>query len=238
MRKVCADLAPPAPGAYVYLCGGGTLHGLLCDLASKLFEAGDPFLRQKMGADGDKQEAGRWLRKQTSLRLRGILFSALRKGRYWIILDHAPPFTHPVARLVKEFIWRCETPVYVLARGCEQEQIGYGWSLYWTDKLRIALGALPVSAARKLLGNCIEHFGLSAVDSHEFRETLLRFSGLLPGAIVKMCALAAETRYRFGRQVKMELVHVDYLLSRQSDRLPAVREKGHREQRDALSSVG
>jgi len=37
-------------------------------------------------------------------------------------------------------------------------------------------------------------------------------SGCLPGCIVKMCELAADPRYRYGDQIKVKLVHVDYLM--------------------------
>ncbi|MFZ3363556.1 MAG: hypothetical protein WA153_08945, partial [Candidatus Acidiferrales bacterium] len=55
-------------------------------------------------------------------------------------------------------------------------------------------------------------FGLSSLDLEGFREEVLRLSAHLPGSIVKMCELAAEPRYHYGDQVKVKLVHLDYLL--------------------------
>jgi hypothetical protein len=34
----------------------------------------------------------------------------------------------------------------------------------------------------------------------------------LPGSVVKMCELAAHHRYHYGDQIKVNLVHVDYLM--------------------------
>ena len=75
----------------------------------------------------------------------------------------------------------------------------------------------PARAARELLERCIERFALTSLDLDDFREEMLHLSGNLPGAIVKMCEMAANPRYHYGDRVKLKLVHVDYLL--QSNRL-------------------
>jgi hypothetical protein len=127
-------------------------------------------------------------------------------------MDHFPAPTHNMARLMKEIMYRCKTPIYLAARDFSQGAIGYAWSLYWNDALRVHLGPLSERAARELLEICIRGLGLHALDLEDFREEILRLSGHLPGSIVKMCKLAADSRYHYGDRIKIKLVHVDYLM--------------------------
>ncbi len=202
-----------------YLESPSSPQGLLQQAVARMYAAGDPHVCGKLRADGGEEgRFDRWIRWQSSLRLRGIAYRAAEQSRYWLFLDHLPPLSHAMARLVKEFIWRCKAPVYLVARGFQRQEIGYAWSLYWTDRYRIGLEPLPEAAARELLHMCVKRFGLLSLELADFREDVLRLSGLLPGAIVKMCALAAQPRYQYGRQIKTRLVHVDYLMSARLDR--------------------
>ena len=117
-----------------------------------------------------------------------------------------------MARLMKDIIWKCKTPVYLLARGYSHAEIGYAWSLYWNDTLHIHTGPLKEGAARELLEICIRGRGLGVLDLENFREDILRLSGHLPGSIMKMCELAANPQYHYKDQIKIKLVHVDYLM--------------------------
>lgn len=109
-------------------------------------------------------------------------------------------------------MYRCRTPIYLAARGYSKEEIGYAWSLYWNDGLRVRLGPLTERLAKDLLETCIRSFGLATLDLENFREGILHLSGHLPGSIVKMCELAADSRYHYGDQIKIKLVHTDYLM--------------------------
>jgi hypothetical protein len=197
------------------VCWTGAASGrqLLSHFVSRLYELGDLFVRKKVHADGATEiSLNRWLYKQTSLRLRGILFTASTQGDYRFFIDQFPPPTHNMARLMKEMMYRCKTPIYLAARDYSKSQIGYAWSLYWNDGLRIHLGPLNERSARKLLETSIDRFGLTSLDLEDFREDVLRLSGRVPGSIVKMCEMAANSRYHYRDQIKVKLVHVDYLM--------------------------
>jgi hypothetical protein len=204
----------------VYWAGVASARQLLSYFVGQLYEKGDSYVREKVHADGGNDASlHQWLNKQSSLRLRGILFTASTAGDYRFFVDHFPPPTHNMARLMKEIIYRCGTPVYLIARGMSQQEIGYAWSLYWNDSLRLHLGALHERHARQLLELCIHDFGLNSLDLENFREEVLHLSGLLPGSILKMSRLAADSRYHYGYRIKIKLVHVDYLMqSNQSAR--------------------
>jgi hypothetical protein len=193
--------------------GPTTRRHLVEHLVRGLFLAGDPFVRKKVHTDRcDELTLNRWIGEQSAVRLRGILFTAAEQGDYCFFLDHLAPASHAFAELLEEIMYRTKTPIYLTGHGYSQAEIGYAWSLYWTDEYRVYLGPLSERSARELLENCIERFALTSLDLHDFRGEILHLSGNLPGAIVKMCELAANPRYHCDDRVKLKLVHVDYLL--------------------------
>jgi len=213
IKMAIEGLAETERKACIYWTGAATGRQLVIHFFCGLYYAGDAFVRKKVHADGARGDSFNWwLREQSTLRLRGILLTASERGDYRFFLDHFPAPAHKMARLMKEFINRCNTPVYLAGNGCTVGEIGCAWSLYWTDEYRIRLGPLTESAARDLLEMCIGRFGLAALDLEGFREEILHLSGRLPGAILKMCELAADPRYHYGDQIKTKLIHVDYLM--------------------------
>ncbi len=198
------------------ICWDGpvTRRQLVEHLIQGLYFAGDPLVKRKVQADRQNEAPlHRWISEQSALRLRGILFTAAEQGDYRFFLDHLPPMSHTLAQLLKEIMYRTKTPIYLAGHGYSQGEIGNAWTLYWTDEYRIHLGPVSESAARQLIEACIQRFDLGFLDLNDFREGLLHLSGHLPGSIVKMCELAANPRYHYGDQLKLKLLHVDYLLS-------------------------
>jgi hypothetical protein len=213
IHRVIAGLSVADRRKCIYWTGAGCSRQLVSHFLRGLYSAGDPLVVRKVHADrvGDFT-LDRWIDEQSLLRLRGILFSAAEDGDYRFFVDHLPSPTHKMAHLFKEIMYRCKTPVYLTGHGYSQGEIGYAWSLYWTDEYRIQLEPLTETPARELLELCIRKFGLTALDLKGFREEILHFSKRFPGSIVKMCELAADSRYHHGDRIKIKLVHVDYLM--------------------------
>jgi hypothetical protein len=221
IAKVLAELPENERRKCICWAGAASRRQLIEYLICGLYLAGDPFVRKKVyAARCTDATLTRWISEQSALRLRGILFTAAEQGEYRFFVDQMPPASHTIARLMREIVYRTKTPVYFTGHGYSQAEIGYAWSLYWTDEYRIRLGPLSEAAARELMEICIQRFGLISLDLDSFREELLRVSGHLPGSIVKMCELAANPRYHYGDRVKLKLLHVDYLLG--SNRFPSV----------------
>jgi len=191
--------------------GNGSPQEILRGIAEGLSD--DPLFKAKFRADtGYGASFPHWVRQQSSLRLRGLLYRAAGAGEYWIFLEDLAPMTHMLVRIVKELIINQETPIYAIAPGWTYEELGHGAPLFWNDRLRLHLGALPVASAKELVEWSIQRFGLSQLDLDRFREDILEFSGMLPGAILRMCAAASDSRYQFDRRIKTKLLHVDYLM--------------------------
>lgn len=212
--KMLSELPQSERRKCICWTGPVTRRQLVEHLIQGLYLAGDPLVKKKVSADRQNETTlSRWISDQSALRLRGILITAAEQGDYRFFLDHLPPVSHTLAQLLKEIMYRAKTPVYLSGQGYSQAEIGDAWSLYWTDEYRIRLGPISEASGRKLVEACIQKFGLGSLDLTDFRDALLHLSGHLPGSIVKMCELAANPRYHYGDQVKLKLLHVDYLLS-------------------------
>jgi hypothetical protein len=198
-------------GNCIYWSGAASVKQLAGEIVRGLHRAGDPVVRKRAGDAGANPDSiDHWLRERTSGQLKQLLFAALPKGRYWIFLDHVAPSSRPMARLLKEIIWRCTTPVYLLARGYMHADIGHAWSNYFADRYRIHVDAVSESAARRIFEESVRRFGITASNPTKFREDIVHLSQRIPGRIVKMCAMAGDPRYVCEGQIKAKLLHVDY----------------------------
>ena len=192
--------------------GNGAPQEILRGIAQGFAE--DSLFRSKFRADtGFGASFSHWVKEQTSLRLRGLLYRAAGAGEYWIFLENLEPMTHILARIIKELMLNQETPIYAVAQGWTYSELGHGAQLYWNDRQRLHVGGLALPMAKNLLERCIRRFELERFDLDGFREDILEFSGLLPGAIVQMCAAAAGAPYHYEGRIKTKLLHVDYLMN-------------------------
>jgi hypothetical protein len=215
VSTVIRRLPPDLAARCLYLRGVKDLQDLLRQLIHALYDLKDPNLRQQLHAEGISiLTFDAWLKGLSSSRLRGTLYRTVERGDYRVFLDHLPPLTRAVAKVIKELFWMRKTPVYLLIRDeLEQHLYQFYNFFYWGDRERLALQPLPAQAAAELLESCIERFGLSRLDLIDFREEALELSKRVPGAIVKMCTLAADPRYQYESRVKIKSVYIDYLLN-------------------------
>lgn len=214
VSKVLSEMPEKVARRCVCASGHGSPLEILRGLVQKFEDTDNALLRKKFRAEtGYGASFSHWTKEQTSLRLRGLLYKAAAEGEYWIFLEDVAPLSHILARIIKELMWSRKTPVYLVAPGWTYTEVGHAATLYWTDRHRLHVGGLALPAAKELLETCIRRFALSQFDLEGFRKDILEFSGLLPGAIVKMCAAAADGQYHFDGRIKTRLLHVDYLVN-------------------------
>jgi Cdc6-like AAA superfamily ATPase len=183
------------------------------DLIRSLAEAADPQVLSRVEREcGPSGSLERWLGEQSSLRLRGILRHATRDGAYFVFIDSTAPLPAGVYRLLQEWIWSGRTPVFLLARGSTEHDLGRVARLYWHDSLRLELGSLLPGDAENLLEYAIARFRLAQLADAEFRAFILKQSAGLPGGIVRLCELASQSAYQCGGRVKLHTLAVDFLL--------------------------
>jgi DNA polymerase III delta prime subunit len=211
IHRLTSDLAARC----LYLRGMKDLQDLLRQLVRRLHDLKDRNLRHQLHDEGISAltfEA--WLKGQSSSRLKGTLYRTLECGDYRVFLDHFPPMTKTVAKVVKELFWMRHTPVYLLVRDEGTHRIDRLCRFfYWGERERFALPPLPAEAAAELLLACIERFGLARFELSDFKQEVLELSRHIPGAIVKMCMIAADPRYQYESRIKIKSVYIDYLMN-------------------------
>jgi energy-coupling factor transporter ATP-binding protein EcfA2 len=215
VSTVLRRLPPDLAARCLYFPGARDLQDLLHQLVRKLYDRKDPNLRHQLHAEGiSVLTFETWLKEQSSSHLKGTLYRTVEQGDYRVFLDHLPPLTNAVAKVIKELFWMRNTPVYLLIRDEVEQHLPQLYDFfYWGDRERLALQPLPAHAAAELLESCIERFGLSRLDLREFRKEALALSKRVPGAIVRMCTLAAEPRYQYGLRIKVKSLYIEYLMS-------------------------
>jgi len=199
----------------LYIPGVKNLQDLLRQLTRALHEVEDTRLpRQLQTERASSLSLDRWLKELPTSRLRGTVYRGVEGGNYRIFLDHLPPLTHGIAKVIKELFWMRGTPVYLVPQAEGQLTISRFFPFfYWGDQERLMLGPLTRSAAKELLEICIERFGLTRLDLIDFRKQVLDLSKHVPGAITKMCALAARPKYQFRSGIKVKSAYIGYLLT-------------------------
>jgi hypothetical protein len=106
-----------------------------------------------------------------------------------------------------------------------EKDVGHAGSVYCASGQQLSLGPLPAREARGVLERCTQGMGLQKLDLEGFREEVLRLSGSVPGAIVRMCHLAQAAKYQVGSRPKTKLIRIDCLMSAPGfDHLAAARD--------------
>jgi AAA ATPase-like protein len=214
VAEVVSTLPERTRRSIVYLDRIVGLRPLVTSLLHDLYEKRDPLLvglvrRERAGSDGFP----RWLRAESTSRLKGSAYRACERTPYTVVLDHMPRLSFAAAKVVKELSRMRDTPVILVSRGDSKSELGPVEDLFWHPASRVLLGTLAEAQTRILLEASIRRLGLEqGLDLEPFRSEVLEFSGGVPGAIVTMVAMATDPRYQEGSRVKTELLHIDYLI--------------------------
>lgn len=213
LSEVLCSLPGDVAGHCLYITGVKDLQDLLRRMIRALYQTQDPGLRAELHRERvTSLSFGSWLKGLPISRLRGTLYRTIENGGYRVFLDHLPPLTQPAAKVIKEMFWMRHTPVYLVPQaGAERSVARFSHFFYWGDREILPLRPLPRSAAKELLESCIERHSLSHLNLTGFREEVLELSKHVPGAITKMCALAASPKYQYGSQIKIKSAYIDYL---------------------------
>jgi AAA ATPase domain len=218
--RALASLKPVAARRFLRVNGPKGLHDLLEKLVAELHAARDKTLAAQLPSEGVRADGfAKWLRAQSSSRLKGALYRAADASDCAVVLDHAAVLTAPEAKVLTELAGMRRTPVYFITRNHDASAAALLPKIFWDPATRLELGALPERAAAKLLEQAIRQQGLGSFELQDFRAEVLRRSGRLPGAMLTLCALAAEPRYHYGKRIKTKLVYIDFKLAAASSRL-------------------
>jgi hypothetical protein len=191
LLRACAEGVPGT----VFIPWRPNLHLLLSSLAAALVRNGDE-------------------RPQTSVRLKGILWTALERQPARVILDGIAGASHPVYRFFQRVYFVPGMSIVASAR--DAFALGALGRLFWDPRRTIQLGPLSDAEARELFDDASKHYGLSGAEPGGFRERVLECAKGNGGQIAEMCRLGSRPEYRTASgRIKFELVRIDSLVRTQ-----------------------
>jgi len=183
-------------------------HELLQRLALELMEAGHERLSRCVPGGAAPE---RWLAKQTSVHLRGILWKALEESPAGMILDGIEAASFPVFRFFQRIYFVRGMSIIASAR--DAVALGALGRLFWDPKKIVHVSALSDAASAKLFESAARRYRIDAVNMREFRNRALEAADGNGGQIVEMCRLASRPEYlTASRRIKFELVRIDCLV--------------------------
>jgi hypothetical protein len=186
LLRACADEVPGT----VFLPWQPSFHLLLSSLADALVPNTPP---------------------QTSVRLKGILWTALERQPARVILDGIAGASHPFYRFFQRLYFVPGMSIIASAR--DAFSLGALGRLFWDSRKTIQLGPLSDAEARELFDTAAKHYGLSATEPGDFCESVLECAKGNGGQIVEMCRLGSRPEYMTASgHIKFELVRIDSLV--------------------------
>jgi hypothetical protein len=191
----------------LYIAWEPTLHALLTAMARALIAARHAgfMTRAKPGTDPEP-----WLALQTSIHLKGLLWTAVESAPVPMMLDGIAGAGFPTYRFLQRI---CHTPGMALfAASRDAFRLGALARLFWNPAKALNLPPLHDRDADQLFEAAADHFKLHNLDLDEFREKALESADGNPGQIIEMCRLAAQPQYHSGRYIKFSPLRIDTVI--------------------------
>lgn len=183
------------------------LHHLLIDLSRILLRT-DHSAFLKLARLGDDPE--RWLSQQTSVHLRGLLWTALETEPRVIILDGISSAGFPTYRFLQRLSFA--KGVGLIASARDPISLGALSRLFWDPRNTMLIPPLNDSEAKQLFDMAIRHFDLNHLEIEEFRVKAIGAAQGNPGQLIEMCKLAANPIYISGTHIKFAPLRIDALM--------------------------
>ena len=188
----------------LYVAWAPTLHALLTSLARGLIAAGHAEFARR-AADPEA-----WLSAQTSVQLKGILWTALETSPVPIVLDGIAGAGFPTYRFLQRVYHTRGMALFAAAR--DSDSLGTLSRLFWNPDRILHIPPLSSHEAVQLFDAAAAHFALDHLALDAFREKTLDSARGNPGQIVEMCRLASQPQYQTGRHIKFSPLRIDAVM--------------------------
>jgi hypothetical protein len=205
VRAAIADL--DNAHAILHLRYVPNLHHVLIDLARALLDTGHRSLRI-LGRPGDDLDT--WLPQQTSLHLRGLLWTSLEKEPRTIVLDGIDRASFPMYRFLQRLYFAKGMALLATAR--DAVSLGALARLFWDPRAILHLVPLHPAGAAHLFDLAADRFRLRGLDLEDFRGKVLGSAEGNPGQIIEMCRMAANPMYLSGTYIKFAPLRIDLMM--------------------------
>lgn len=183
------------------------LHRLLSDLMRGMLAARHKTLRSRAKPTADIEK---WLSLQTSVHMKGLLWTSLESEPLIIVLDGINGASFPAYRFLQRLYF--SPGMALIASTRDTASLGALSRLFWDPRAILHLKPLHQADAEQLFDLAAKRFGLEDLDVREFREKVLDAAHGNPGEIVEMCRLAANPLYISGKHIKFAPLRIDAMM--------------------------
>jgi hypothetical protein len=181
-----------------------SLHHLLIDLCRALFRREHTEFIKLARAGRDTES---WLARQSSVHLRGILWTSLETEPVTIVLDGVAGASFPMYRFFQRLYFTKGMTLIASAR--DPVSLGTLARLFWDTRNTIHLHPLNEVDASQLFDVAVDRFQLGHLDIQEFRGKVLDAAQGNPGQIIEMCRFASNPMYLSGTHIKFGPLRID-----------------------------
>jgi hypothetical protein len=191
----------------LYVSWTPTLHGLMVAMAKALIVSRhEEFVcRAKPGPEPEA-----WVAAQTSIHLKGLLWTALETSPVTMMLDGIAGASFPTYRFLQRIYHAPGMALFAASR--DAISLGALARLFWNPAMALNIPPLREREGGELFEAAADHFKLRGLDLGEFREKVLGSAGGNPGQITEMCRLAAHPQYHAGRYIKFSPLRIDTVM--------------------------
>jgi len=205
VHSVIADL--PNRRGIVPLVYSANLHRLLMELTRALLLSNHSALRGRVKTGADVRK---WLSAQTSLHLKGLLWTSLEAEPLTLFLDGIDGASFPMYRFLQRLYFARGMAIIATTR--DAGSLGALSRLFWDPRRMVQLRPLSHTDSERLFDLAAKAFGLEELDLAEFREKVLESAKGNPGEIVEMCKLASNPLYVSGKHIKFAPLRIDVMM--------------------------
>lgn len=150
---------------------------------------------------------------KSTISLRGIVLEAVRRGKYFVVLDHLHGPAAALSADTRDLMFYGETPVIAVARSAHMEDLGFLTTMFALRAERMRLSNFSRSEAGQFAEESARRIDLSATNLPEFLGRIVDLSRGSPGAILSMLRMAKAPRYRLNKYIKTAPLYIDFRLA-------------------------
>lgn len=183
------------------------LHHLLVDLSRALIRSRHRSFLKLAGISDDPHC---WLSRQTSVHLKGLLWTSLEAEGRTIVVDGIDRASFPMYRFLQRLYFAKGTVLIATAR--DPVSLGALGRLFWDPRATLYLEPLHIADAIELFEMAVREFGLLNLEIEDFREKVLESAKGNPGQIIEMCRMASNPMYVSGTHIKFAPLRIDALM--------------------------
>lgn len=153
------------------------------------------------------------LKEKSTISIRGIVLDAVRRGSYWVVLDHLRGPAAALSSDTRDLMFYGGTPVLAVARSTHMEDLGFLTPMFALRAERMRLANFAPAEAAQFAEQLAHRLGVRAVNLPEFLQRIVEFSHGSPGAIQRMIQMALLSKYRVDGYIKTSPLYIDFRLA-------------------------